>query len=210
MRSLAKLPEPEKLIKNREKWTASYVAACSAQSGNRPSPWRDDAIRAQLEVETSSRCAYCDAHIAHISTSHIEHHRPRAKYPELVVEWANLTIACPRCNGSKGDKFSEEVPFLNPFCDSPRDHLIFVGPLVFPRGSDRGQYTINELKLNDSAVVNARARRIKYMMQLIDSWLKASPVLKDGILREIHQELVEGEYYETTLVLLKAADVPIN
>ena len=43
------------------------------------------------------------------------HKLPKSKFPELVCDWENLTIACPKCNTNKGDyDLPLECPLLGP------------------------------------------------------------------------------------------------
>src|SRR5690242_14166824 len=101
MRPLVKQPKPDILARNEEEWTNEYLFA--VQEGRRPLParWRHDDIKSTLKIETSGRCAYCDSTMLAVHYGHVEHIRPRAKYPHLVVVWENLTLACERCNGEK-------------------------------------------------------------------------------------------------------------
>jgi uncharacterized protein (TIGR02646 family) len=208
VRSLSKLPEPQVLSKNKAAWTASYLEALN--SHKKPgSPWGHEDIRAALKLETQDRCAYCDAHVIHVAQPHVEHFRPRAKYPRLAVDWQNLTIACPRCNREKSDKFNEELPFIYPFDDKPQDHFIFYGNLIFAPVSDRGAHTITELGLNNLDLVHARARRLETLALLVTSWIRTKGVLKDGILAEIHKNVIAGEFRASAYAFLMAFSVPL-
>ncbi|MES2653296.1 MAG: hypothetical protein V4663_16265 [Bacteroidota bacterium] len=66
------------------------------------------------------KCNYCESRIEHAATLQVEHYRPKAKvesgendhietrgYYWLGLEWTNLLLACPKCNGkdAKGNKF---------------------------------------------------------------------------------------------------------
>ncbi|MGO4583186.1 retron system putative HNH endonuclease [Arthrobacter sp. 2RAF6] len=209
MRSLQKLPEPDILTRNKDAWTRSYAEAISSNS-KAPNHWTHSEIRKQLNAETDRRCAYCDSHIANVAQAHIEHFRPRAKYPELVVAWDNLTIACPRCNNQKRDKFDEDLPFINPLHDDPTAHFIFFGDVIFPAGSNRAIHTINEIGLNNDDLVAARKRRIIGITRLVDAWRKAESVLKEGILEEIYRELHAGEHQATVKALLLTSGISLS
>lgn len=206
MRRLAKSSEPSILLARKREWTQNYLSAVR-ERGRPGMPWAHPEIRAALTAETKGRCAYCDASIANVATAHIEHYRPRKKYPELVVEWANLTIACPRCNSKKGDSFSEDIPFVNPFSDDPEAHLIFLADLVFAPDSCRGQHTISTLGLNDEDVVQARKRRLVNLERLVRSWHRAPEPMRSGILAEIYDNLEEEEYRASADSLVKVARI---
>ncbi|MBP3043665.1 HNH endonuclease [Arthrobacter jiangjiafuii] len=208
MRSLQKSQEPEVLARNRTSWTESYVEA--ARSKRTPiAYWRRRPIPEVLLAETDRRCAYCDSHVIHVAQPHIEHYRPRKSYPELVVAWDNLTVACPRCNALKLDNFSEKLPLVNPFIDDPMDHFIFYGDMVFAPESLRGEYTIQILGLNREDIVSMRKQRMLNMERLVASWRKAPPVLRNGILSEIHVQFESGEYEASVRTMLQAFGVPL-
>jgi uncharacterized protein (TIGR02646 family) len=208
MRKLKKFPEPEILTANQQAWTQKYLAAKEANM-RPPNVWGHDDIRETLQQETDSRCAYCDSHMTQVSSAHIEHYKPRAAYPELVVNWENLTVACPRCNSSKSDTFSEDLPFINPFFDAPDDHFVFYGDLVLAPASLRGEYTIQILRLNNEDLVAARKRRLQSFVQLAMAWHKAHDLLKPGILDEIRRQLKEGEYQASVTPLLQNLKIPL-
>lgn len=54
------------------------------------------------------KCCYCEQHIADSGQGqHVEHFRPksRTEFDHLRNDWKNLLLACPTCNGQKGDQF---------------------------------------------------------------------------------------------------------
>lgn len=109
----------------------------------------------------------------------------------------------------KLDKFSDSLPFINPFLDDPRDHFVFFGSLV--EGKDeRGEYTVKILELNTDDVVSARGRRLAAILSLAQSWKRSSPDLKDVILSEIIQNYENGEYKSSVLGLLEAFKIPFD
>lgn len=76
--------------------------------------------KAQLQPGDQAKCNYCESKIEHAATLQVEHYRPKAKvdsgendhvelpgYYWLGLEWTNLLLACPKCNGkdAKGNKF---------------------------------------------------------------------------------------------------------
>ncbi len=54
----------------------------------------------------SQRCMYCEDNCA----DEVEHHHPKALYPELVFAWANFLFACSRCNRRKSTRFPLFAP----------------------------------------------------------------------------------------------------
>ena len=55
------------------------------------------------------RCMYCEDGCA----DEVEHHHPKAFYPDLVFAWANFLFACARCNRRKSARF----PLFSPSMD---------------------------------------------------------------------------------------------
>lgn len=73
-----------------------------------------------LEEGDSPKCFYCESKIEHAAKLQVEHYRPKALvdtkdtngdvhpgYYWLGLEWSNLLLACPNCNGksAKGNRF---------------------------------------------------------------------------------------------------------
>jgi uncharacterized protein (TIGR02646 family) len=81
-----------------------------------------DDVRALLSHIYKEKCAYCESLTAHVASLQVEHYRPKAKvedktpsysgpgYYWLALEWSNLLLACPKCNG-KGAK-ANQFPVL--------------------------------------------------------------------------------------------------
>jgi hypothetical protein len=158
---LQKLPPPNFLSERAEQLTETFVS-----SGHKTRPWAHDEIRERLSEETHNRCAYCEGAFLPVSYGNIEHILPKSRFPRKVVDWANLTLVCVRCNTNKGDKYDPDLLFLNPYQDHAEDHLVFVGSIVRPKTA-RGMHTIDELQLNDVARYEARER----VLQIIDGLL---------------------------------------
>jgi|GEM_PF-476891 len=92
----------------------------------------------QLAPGDQPKCNYCESRIEHAATLQVEHYRPKAKvesgendhvetqgYYWLGLEWTNLLLACPKCNGkdAKGNKFpirGVRAQPLNPIISSGR------------------------------------------------------------------------------------------
>jgi len=76
--------------------------------------------KAQFEPGDRAKCNYCESQVEHVVKLQVEHYRPKAKvevgendhvetlgYFWLGLEWTNLLLSCPKCNGkdAKGNKF---------------------------------------------------------------------------------------------------------
>jgi uncharacterized protein (TIGR02646 family) len=204
MRGLAKSEEPADLAANAAALTQNYLGALAA-GREAPRVWARPSIRAGLTAETGGRCAYCDARILHVDYGDIEHYRPRARYPALVVDWPNLTIACSRCNGHKSDHFDEALPYLNPFQDDPTAHLTFFGAFVFGHpGSARGVATVDRLRLNAAERIEARGERLRDLVRLVRLWGEAPDDAKVVFADEIAEFLDRTDYLETMSSYLRS------
>ena len=53
----------------------------------------------------------------------VEHYRPKAVYPDRTFQWENLLWVCSACNQSKGNRFDEGMPPINPIDDPVWEYL---------------------------------------------------------------------------------------
>lgn len=160
--------QPQVLVENGEDWTTEYVKWCENPVGTGPKHYAHPEIRRTLELETNSKCAYCEGRIRDVAYTHIEHKLPKRKHPKLVCTWENLTIACPRCNTNKGDYDIPECPLLDPYVDDVEEEVAFFGPLALPRGGARARATITRLDLNRKDLLFARGEAITSLDRLLD------------------------------------------
>lgn len=95
----------------------------------------------QLEPGDRPKCNYCESQLEHGLTLQVEHYRPKAKveagvndnielpgYYWLGLEWTNLLLACPKCNGkdAKGNHFpirGVRAVGINPVLRGPRGQI---------------------------------------------------------------------------------------
>ena len=166
--------QPQVLGEKGEEWTTEYVKWCENRAGKEPRRYAHPEIRMALELETNSKCVYCEGRINHVAYTHIEHKLPKRKHPQLVCDWANLTIACPRCNTNKGDYDEPECPLLDPYIVDVEEVVVFFGPLALARGSASAHATITRLALNRMDLLSARAEAITSLDRLLDLVERAS------------------------------------
>jgi hypothetical protein len=205
VRRLSKAPKPDVLEGNAEKWTSDYLAAVGDPAiKTKPTPWKHKNIKDALAVETSDRCAYCDGEMKAYYPGDVEHILPKSLFPEKVVEWENLTLACYWCNNEKKDWYSAHNPLLNPYDDDPEEHLLFWGDLVLAQpGSLRGEVTVRQLKLYRQELVLARRERIEAVHQMVSNWAKAPEGEVADVLRGfILEDYEEGAFKSSVRGLL--------
>ncbi len=209
MRRLRKGPRPAVLDENFVNWTHEFL---ETENPSRYARHRHREIRRFLKAETCGKCAYCESRIEHVASVHVEHINPKSQCPELVVEWENLTLACPNCNQHKGSYYSELQPLLNPYEVEPRAHLTFTGSLVFGRpDSDLGKRTVERLKLHRNDLKQSREERLKAINHLLSVWAKAEGEDKEtfaGLLRE--EAGPDREYSEAVTSFLVVMGFPLE
>jgi len=72
----------------------------------KPSDWKE-----MIAVECKHQCVYCalsESRFGGIRNFHVEHYRPKSKFPHLKNEIKNLFLACSICNTFKGKDWPAE------------------------------------------------------------------------------------------------------
>lgn len=113
-----------------------------------------------LYVAFNGKCAFCESKMAHTSSPHIEHYRPKSKYPDLMFAWHNWLLSCGRCNGQKWAHFpycGNEPCLVEPTTEEPEEHIDFFAAQIFPK-TYRGEKTIKLIGLDRSPLEEERAR----------------------------------------------------
>lgn len=173
-------------------------------------------VKDSLRTMFSSKCAYCESHITHIGHGHIEHFRPKSRYPDLCFEWDNLMLSCEVCNGKKykGDTFPKEQdgsPFVNPVEENPEDFFEFefdpnvgVANVIPINGNIRALTTEEGLGLNRSELVKHRSNIVSLMAFAA---LKAKEGNEEG--KEIIKKCCgkENEFSAFARALVKRFDI---
>jgi uncharacterized protein (TIGR02646 family) len=138
--------------------------------------YRHEQVKQALLALFHGKCAYCESKITHVDYGHIEHYRPKSRFPEHTFEWSNLLLACGVCNGAghKGDHFPEEAeggPLIDPCSDDPAQHLTFrydpAAKLASVYGTtSRGQVTETLLGLNRPELRALRSLAVRKLAAL--------------------------------------------
>ncbi|KOY86019.1 hypothetical protein AD998_07565 [bacterium 336/3] len=195
--------EPNILQTNKVAWTTElldYISNGKKIPKGVYNRYNHSEVKVQLKMECFNKCMYCESVVAHVSHEHIEHIRPKAKdkFPSLTYEWNNLGLSCPVCNMNKGDEYDINLPFINPYIESPEDFIIALGAYIFHKPSNpKGDLTIRILKLNRPDLLERRLERIKVIHNLIDRYVsQTNPILKQAIKDELDIEVSQyKEYY---------------
>ncbi len=202
---------PDVLTRNRARWLRELQRAKTPQERQSAlDRYRHKDVKKALVTLFHGKCAYCESFILHVDYGHIEHYRPKAKYPKQTFTWSNLVLACGVCNGSeyKGDHFplkAEGGPLINPCAEDPARHLSFeydpVAMLASVRGkTTRGDTTEKYLGLNRQDLRTHRSSIIKKL------WYVAQRAATDTKARQMLDEAAESsQYYSAFARLLRNA-----
>jgi hypothetical protein len=125
----------------------------------------DPVVRAQVWDLARGRCEYCHLHQedADYLTFHVEH--IIAKQHGGGDGPANLCLACPECNSSKGPNLAgflqgKIVPLFDPRRQSWKRHFYWQGPILVGR-TQSGKVTVRVLNINDYKRVLVRQSLIE-------------------------------------------------
>ncbi|OZC67375.1 hypothetical protein CH306_16720 [Rhodococcus sp. 15-725-2-2b] len=194
MNSLVKGNKPEILEDNEDTWTIEFVMATPAQRRNLRR-YAHPKIRSALKSETGGRCIYCESRMHGITWENVEHILPKSIFPQHVVAWDNLTLACPVCNNYKSNYYQQNAPIINPYKDDVVGSITFIGSLPFPVfSSDSGRRTIAILHLDRADLTYEREKRIKQIDLLLEDWHNASDEDRVWMAAGIRIDARDGEF----------------
>lgn len=144
------------------------LARWNARRGNKTSNWKSfdrsvkNDVYQYLLKEQGNTCAYCGIRISR-RTCHIEHFRPKSKYPHLTFAYTNLIASCQgedeqrptrpvHCGHKKTNWFDEEL-MISPLDTNCGKYFRFSGsgdilPTDQTDQASLGETTIKHLALN--------------------------------------------------------------
>src|SRR6266478_7928984 len=163
MRQFERAPAPPFLAENWENWGLEWEERHATNPGTAFNWHQVDGepvnqkLLVGLKTQTQSHCSFCDNFpVSPPSIDTIEHFRPKARYPRVAYQWANLYYCCMYCQ-RKGDVFDEAT--LQPDAPDYRferyfrwDHTqgtISPNELALPEDQQRAQVTIDLYRLNE-------------------------------------------------------------
>lgn len=147
------------------------------------------------------RCMYCMDSFG----CDIEHFRPKAAFPRLTFQWANLLLCCTHCGRLKGDRFPAAdgcVLLVDPSAEDPWESLDFdpdTGNIVARYLADgtispKGRMTVETFALNarESLAIGYR-RTFKRLGDRVRQFLAASrPAGADHLVEQLECEDEHG------------------
>lgn len=168
MRGSAKGREPEEL----RTWKATQREnGVEPEYRALPQPERHATVGSLL-LEQTGQCVYCGRRISldRHGQHHIEHFRPRSRYPELELDYANLFVSCgpasedgarETCGNYKGDWFDEDC-HITPAPESCADRFRFRSSgMIAGDDTPDADKMIQVLNLNHPELVTDRQRVIE-------------------------------------------------
>jgi HNH endonuclease len=120
-----------------------------------------------LRKEFNYACVYCDVRepeLGGTQSFHIDHYRPKSKFPFLEHEYNNLLYACRNCNQYKRDywpsllqQLRQEI-VLNPREDQIDTHINKIS-LQWKGETRRGNWNLMLFRLNSPPRIEQREKR---------------------------------------------------
>ncbi len=159
-------PRPEGFDDRAGQWAADFQADRNRNPQLTVSRfWTDIRNRIRQDAEAlyeafRGKCAFCESRMAHVSSPHIEHYRPKSLFPDLAFVWENWLLSCGRCNDKKWAHFpscNEQPCVIDPTSEEPSNHIEFNGYLALGK-TERGSETIRLVGLNRSPLEDERSR----------------------------------------------------
>ena len=147
MRRLTKGSIPPILVAEGARWLQEHTD--DPESNTKRFRYRHPDIKKALRDETGWKCVYCESKLGHSSPGDVEHKIPSSKVKAKHFDWNNLTVACTECNRRKGDYYSDETPFIDPYVDPVDADVLHSGPLVSWRpGVANAELSVRKLELH--------------------------------------------------------------
>lgn len=180
----------------RLKWRRIRKEAAQPPAAARYADWRE-----YLAEESKYQCVYCAVPESEMGGSrgyHIEHYRPRARFPELANEYSNLFYACCICNLYKSDDWPRDP-------DATHSVIAYPNPAeadysdLFDEDSESGRisarfaaaaYLLERLHLNRPQLIVARkCAHQRERLRVLNSWI-AEILARNTAQLRLHPDLL--------------------
>ncbi|WP_437722833.1 HNH endonuclease [Sorangium sp. So ce861] len=188
---IKRLPAPDVLARNGERWRTAFLEERAKDPQKRPSSKRyaHPDIVSTLEAMSHHKCFYCEQSTKQ-TRREVDHYIDVAEDPARAFAWANLYLSCWECNRQKQPHRSIPVTdCLDPCAPDarPSEHLTFEEELIRARGgSARGLATIKKYKLDRDDLDLKRMKQL----QLFN---KALIRIKDAQIADGRKNMNENE-----------------
>ena len=147
--------------------------------------WRD--WKQHIADECGSRCVYCaidEGRFGGLRNFHVEHFRPKSRFPRFENEIRNLYLACAVCNVLKCDdwpgdpKADHTTPAYPDPAQSDYNDLFSINLSTFEVSSVTvaGQYVTERLMLNRAQLVLQRRLHAGLLrLGIFETWCQSIP-----------------------------------
>ncbi len=116
-------------------------------------------LTSEQTINTISYCAYCEKKIDN-KKSHIEHIKPRDKFPADIFNYKNLIVSCmtkESCGIKKGNQYFDD--FISPVDNSPLEYFTYL---------ENGEiYSNDENAMKTCHILNLNSQKLKQARQII-------------------------------------------
>lgn len=191
---------PQILVDNAKAWEQALMTYINNGTAYKDVPdnvknkYNNADVKDALLKEANHKCMYCESDINEAAYYHIEHYRPKSKYPSQSFCWDNLGLSCQICNGNKSNTFDEGNPFVNPYKDDPDEFFAFCSTMVMSlAGNKRAHLSESVLKLNRPELIEKRSERLKAIRGLAELYAQE----QDPLFKSIYRKQLEEEISET-------------
>lgn len=162
---ITRLAEPRILQEKKVEWTTAFL---DDPGKKRPdsSKYAHPEIKQTLRSMSHNKCFYCEAKEAKLT---VDHHIEVAEQRDRAFEWANLYLACCKCQDKEPNRSIPASDCLDP-CDpnvAPEAHLSFQNDHV-KYHSRYGDQTIKKYRLNHPERLLQRRGQLLLFMEVLD------------------------------------------
>lgn len=131
-----------------------------------------------LRKDFSYACVYCTIHEGEFGgfhSFHVEHFRPKSKFPGLETQYTNLLYACWKCNSFKGEDWPSGNPlksgkgYLDPCVYDYAKYFTVDNHGIVTSTTKAARYMIERLHFNCNFLIKIRNER-KRIRELIEKY----------------------------------------
>lgn len=201
MRNVKRVAKPSSLSQNANKWKRELLdemkkgtSSDKKKLSRLQNRYNCPDVRQALASMYMNKCCYCESNIMPVAKEHIEHRKPKKKFPKSTFDWNNLHLACPRCNESKGEQWDGTNDILDAVIDVPiKKHLTYKIYWVDPL-TPRGVTTKEHARLNRDDLLEARRSIFDKAHELIEECKKKPNDPRVTVVRDQLKLLAKGQY----------------
>lgn len=187
-------PEPYEFAVRSADWQRRFAESRIRNPDLTPGTFWNQ-IRAEVRPDAQilyeafqGKCAFCESRMAHVSSPHIEHYRPKSNFFDQMFVWQNWLLSCGRCNDKKWAHFPDcggQPCLLDPTTENPNENIDFLGAQILDK-TPRGAETIKLIGLDRTPLVEERARWLMTIEFLLLLMICHLPEIK----QEVRQLLI--------------------